>query len=54
MDELILMKLYTVVVYDLKMCMKENNRGLIYIKRDNYLSRTEVSFVIFLTVLIQT
>jgi len=31
---LILMKFYTVAVYDLEMCMKENNPCLIYFKRD--------------------
>jgi len=35
MDELILIKLYTVVVYDLRMCMKENNPGFNNSKGDN-------------------
>jgi len=29
------MKLYTVAVYNLKMCTKEDNPGLNYIKGDN-------------------
>jgi len=34
-DGPILIKLYTVVVYDLRMCMKEGNLSLKYIKGDN-------------------
>jgi len=34
-DEWILMKLYTVEVYDLRMCMKEDNPGQKYVKEDN-------------------
>jgi len=30
------MKLYTVALYDPRMCMKENNPGLIYYKGDNW------------------
>jgi len=33
MDEPMLMKLYTVVVYDLRMCMKKNIKG------DNFCAR---------------
>ena len=35
MAGVILMKLYTVVVYDLRMCMKEDNSGQKYHKGDN-------------------
>jgi len=38
MDKPILMKLYTVVVYDLMMCMKVNNIGLNTFKGDNYVA----------------
>ena len=34
-DELILIKLYTVTVYDLRMCMKEDNPSLKYFKGDS-------------------
>jgi len=34
MDELILMKLYTIAVNNLRMCMKEDNCGLNYFKGD--------------------
>jgi len=34
-DEPIQMKLYTVAVYNLRMCMEEVNPGLKYIKGDN-------------------
>jgi len=34
MNELILMKLYTVVVYNLRMCIKEDNSSLKKIKGD--------------------
>jgi len=40
MDELILMKLYTVAVKDLRMCMKGDNPGSNYFKGDNKLCRT--------------
>ena len=41
------MKLYTVVVYNLRMCMKEDNPGLKNIKREtNNSNGGEVSFVI--------
>ena len=55
------MKLYTVVVYDLRMCMKEDNSSAINIKEDNsspinikednsqgdhYLCKMRVAFVI--------
>ena len=41
------MKLYTVVVNNLRMCMKEDNPGPTNIKGDHYLFRTRVvSFVI--------
>jgi len=33
-DEVLLMKLYTVAVYNLKMCMEENTPGLKYFKKD--------------------
>ena len=52
MDELILMKLNTVVVYYLRMCMKEDNSSQKNIKGDNYLCKKGVSFVIWLTVLV--
>jgi len=39
-----LMTLYTAVYYHLKMCTKKD--GLKHIKGDNYLSETEVFFVI--------
>ena len=39
-DTLILMKLYTVVVYDLRMFIKEDNSGRKNIKGENYLCRT--------------
>jgi len=46
-DKLILMKLYTVVVYNLRMCMKEDNPGLKNIKREtNNSNGGELSFVI--------
>ena len=35
MNTSILMKLYTVAVDDLKMCMKEHNPGRKYFKEDN-------------------
>ena len=35
MDKQILMKLYTVAVYDLRMCMKERNHGQNYFKGDS-------------------
>jgi len=35
MAGVILMKLYTVVVYNLRMCMKEDNSGQKYHKGDN-------------------
>ena len=34
-DEPILMKIYTVAVYNLRMCMEEVNPGMKYIKGDN-------------------
>jgi len=40
-DELILIKLYTVAVYNLRMFITENNPGLKYFKGDNYVSRME-------------
>jgi len=45
-DELILMKLYIVVVYNLRMCIKEENPGSKCIKGDNYVCCTGVFFVI--------
>jgi len=44
MDEPILMKLYTVVVYDLRMYMKRVNLSLKDIKEDNYLCKPGISF----------
>ena len=41
MDEPMLMKLYTVAVYTLRMCMKEDNPGSNYFKGDNKLCGTE-------------
>jgi len=35
-DELILVKLYTVAVCELRMCMKEDNPGPNYFKGDNW------------------
>ena len=35
-DEPILMKLYTVIVYDMKMCMKKENPDSNYFKWDNW------------------
>ena len=35
MDELILMKLYTIVLYNLRMCLKGNNPGTQNIQEDN-------------------
>jgi len=46
MDELTLMKLYTVIVYDLWMCMKKDYGGLKNIKGVHYLFELRVSFVI--------
>jgi len=40
------MKLYTVVVYDMRMCMKRDNPGWKSFKGDNHLCVTGVSFVI--------
>jgi len=34
--ELILIKLYTVVVFNLRMCIKKNNPGWKYFKGDDY------------------
>ena len=50
-DRPILMKLYSQVVYNMRMCIKEDNPGLTKIKGDNYLFGTWSSFVIGLTVL---
>jgi len=36
MDEPILIKLYTVAVYDLRMCLKEDNCSLKYVKGDHF------------------
>ena len=52
MDKPILMKLYTVVVYDLMMCMKVNNLGPNNFKGDNYVCGTGVIFAIPLMVLV--
>ena len=43
-DELILIKLYTVALYGLGICMKEDNPGLKNIKGDNYLCGMGLSF----------
>ena len=40
------MKLYIVVVFDLKICMEEDNRDQSNIKGDNNLCGTRVFFVI--------
>jgi len=45
-DELILIKLYTVALYGLGICMKEDNPGLKNIKGDNYLCGMGYLFVI--------
>ena len=50
MNEPILMKLYTVVVYHLRMCIKEDKSGLNNVKGDNKEFRDP--FVIWLTVLV--
>jgi len=46
------MKLVTVVVYDIRISMKEDNPGLKNIKGDNYLWGTRISFLIGLTVVV--
>ena len=46
MNKPILMKLYTVAEYHLKMCMKEHNPGPKYFKEDNDKGGTLYSFVI--------
>jgi len=36
-DEMILMEHYTVAVYNLRICMKRDNSGPAYFKRDKYM-----------------
>ena len=43
-DVPMLLKLYTVAVYDLRMCMEGDKPGLKYFKGDNQQCRTGVSF----------
>ena len=43
-DELIPMKVYTVEIYDLRMCLKNYNPCLNHLKVDNQLWGTQVSF----------
>ena len=46
------MKLYTVVIYHLKISMKSENTGPKDIKENNYCKEQKVSFVILLTVVV--
>jgi len=55
MDQLILMKLYDVIVYDLRMCIKKDNSCPKHSKGGNYLCEmgilcdfTQISFFILL------
>ena len=53
MEEVKLMNLYTVVVYDLSICMKEDNSGSTFLREIISIVGQRVSvFVICLTVLI--
>ena len=45
------MKLYTVVIYNLRMCIKEGNLCLEYFNGDNYMCGTKGAVVFFLWVL---
>jgi len=42
------MKLYTVVIYNLRMCIKEGNLCLEYFNGDNYMCGTKGAVVFFL------
>ena len=54
MDEAILVKLNIVVVFDQRMCMKEDNLAQnFFYKGDKYMCRLLVSFLIWLTVLVR-